>query len=110
MNEPSARFCRTLVLSGFTLTEVNTEAFSPEELIVEANTRYEAFLRLMCDFKMLGSFRPQSSFGESFETDQCSATFLLMQVHTQSLDSVEIIPVQSSHACHAEKGCWKQMR
>lgn len=112
LSSPSARFCRTLVLSGFTLTEVKTEAYSAEELILEANTRYEAFLRLMCDFKMLGAFRPQSSLENQNEKNfesECAATFLLMQVHAPSLGAVEIVPVQNSHACALEKGCWKQM-
>ena len=95
-------------MSGFTLTEVDTEAYSAEELILEANSRYEAFLRLMCDFKMLGAFRPNEN-AANFE-NECAATFLLMQVHAPSLGAVEIVPVQNSHACALEKGCWKQMR
>ena len=90
------------------MTEVDTEAYSAEELILEANSRYEAFLRLMCDFKMLGAFRPNEN-AANFE-NECAATFLLMQVHAPSLGAVEIVPVQNSHACALEKGCWKQMR
>merc|ERR1712228_430248 len=90
LNHPSARFCRTLVLSGFTLSHIDQDS---NTLINEANNRFSAMLKLG-EFGMLGEFQPASRANETlkrFGTD-CSNTFLLMQTYEESLAEVQSKP------------------
>ena len=108
LNHPNARFCRTLVLSGFTLSHIEQ---SSTALIEEANTRFFAMLKLG-EFGMLGEYQPSSRTNETvrrFGTD-CTNTFLLMQTYEESLAEVQSKTATNSHSCILSGGCWKKMR
>lgn len=107
LNHPNARFCRTLVLSGFTLSHIEQ---SSTALIEEANTRFFAMLKLG-EFGMLGEYQPSSRTNETvrrFGTD-CTNTFLLMQTYEESLAEVQSKTATNSHSCILSGGCWKKM-
>ena len=55
LNHPNARFCRTLVLSGFTLRHFESE-ISSESIINDANSRLTAMLKLG-EYGMLGEYQ-----------------------------------------------------
>ena len=61
LNHPNARFCRTLVLSGFTLSHIDRTLSS--SLINEANARFSAMLKLG-EYGMLGEYQPSSQTNE----------------------------------------------
>jgi len=107
LNHPIARFCRTLVLSGFTLSQIDQTS---NALINEANTRFSAMLKLG-EYGMLGEYQPKSRTNETmkrFGTD-CSNTFLLMQTYEESLAEVQSKSATNSHSCILSGGCWKKM-
>lgn len=108
LNHPNARFCRTLVLSGFTLSHIDRTLSS--SLINEANARFSAMLKLG-EYGMLGEYQPSSRTNETlrrFGTD-CTNTFLLMQTYEESLAEVQSLTESNSHACSLNGGCWKKM-
>ena len=106
LNHPTARFCRTLVLSGFTLSGLEHDS----GIVAEANSRFSAMLKLG-EYGMLGEFRPRGNeTAKRFGTD-CSNTFLLMQTYEESLAEVQARPeLTNSHSCILSGGCWKKMR
>lgn len=108
LNHSSARFCRTLVLSGFTINQLE---YNTNNVIIEANTRFSAMLTLG-QYGMLGDYQPTGENNETlalFGTD-CANTFLLMQTHEESLAEVQLLKDGSnSHACQQISGCWKRM-
>jgi len=109
LNHPNARFCRTLVLSGFTLRHFDSE-ISSESIINDANSRLTAMLKLG-EYGMLGEYQPTSRTNEThgkFGTD-CSNTFLLMQTYEESLAEVKPMDESNSHSCTLKGGCWKKM-
>ena len=64
LNHPNARFCRTLVLSGFTLRHFDSE-ISSESIINDANSRLTAMLKLG-EYGMLGEYQERFIFNYIF--------------------------------------------
>jgi len=105
LEHPNARFCRTLVLSGFTLSRIDN--FNPE-IVNEANDRFSAMLKLG-EYGMLGEYQPKTNEARKLFGTDCANTFLLMQTHEESLAEVTQLDGTDSHSCIMKGGCWKKM-
>ena len=104
LDQPEARFCRTIVLSGFTLTtEINDG-----DAIGEANGRFDALVALGKN-GMLGTY--EHSEKSAMDITTCSNTYLLIQTYQPARDDIDQLEgVDLSETCAQMDACWKSMR
>lgn len=103
LDQPEARFCRTIVLSGFTLTtEINNG-----DAIGEANGRFDALVALGKN-GMLGTY--EHSEKSAMDITTCSNTYLLIQTYQPARDDIDQLEgVDLSETCAQMDACWKSM-
>lgn len=102
-DQPEARFCRTVVLSGFTLNNLDQS-----EPVVEANKRFDAMVSLGKN-GMLGSYQHDSKHSK-MDITECSNTYLLIQTYPPARDEIVQVDEDLSESCVARGACWKSMR
>ena len=102
-DQPEARFCRTVVLSGFTLNSLDQS-----EPVVEANKRFDAMVSLGKN-GMLGSYQHDSKHSK-MDITECSNTYLLIQTYPPARDEIVQVDEDLSESCVARGACWKSMR
>ena len=104
LDQPEARFCRTVVLSGFTLSDTQVEG----DEIAEANNRFDALVALGKN-GMLGTY--EHSEKSAMDITTCSNTYLLIQTYQPARDDINQLPeVDLSETCAQMGACWKSMR
>lgn len=101
-DQPEARFCRTVVLSGFTLNILDQS-----EPVIEANKRFDAMVSLGKN-GMLGSYQHDSKHSK-MDITECSNTYLLIQTYAPSRDEIVQVDEDLSESCVARGACWKSM-
>jgi len=103
LDQPEARFCRTVVLSGFTLSDTQVEG----DEIAEANNRFDALVALGKN-GMLGTY--EHSEKSAMDITTCSNTYLLIQTYQPARDDINQLPeVDLSETCAQMGACWKSM-
>ena len=103
---PEARFCRTIVLSGFTLNSASGQT-NPSEAILEANKRFDALVSLGKN-GMLGTY--SHSKKSTMEITECTNTYLLIQTYEPARDEIVQVQQDISDSCTQNGACWKSMR
>jgi hypothetical protein len=101
---PDARFCRYIVLSGFTLSDFTSN--DENEAIFEANNRFDALVSLGKN-GMLGTY--SHSEQSKMEITDCTNTYLLIQTYAPARDEINQVDENLSESCTQKGACWKSM-
>lgn len=102
LDQPEAKFCRTIVLSGFTLSPTEGQS------IDEANNRFDALVALGKN-GMLGTY--EHSEKSAMDITTCSNTYLLIQTYPPARDDInQLTGPDLSETCIQMGACWKSMR
>ena len=107
LDRPEAKFCRTVVLSGFTLSSINDPIVEADS-IEEANKRFDALVALGKN-GMLGTYEHGKQ--SAMRIDACSNTYLLIQTYQPARDDInQLEEADLSEKCTQMGACWKSMR